>query len=51
MSDLYDTDVLLWSERQSSLLRRVAAGEPVGSLLWEDNACLRLIAASRKLMA
>jgi hypothetical protein len=29
MSDLYDTDVLLWSERQSSLLRRVAAGEPV----------------------
>jgi Domain of unknown function DUF29 len=29
MSDLYDTDVLLWSERQGELLRRVAAGEPV----------------------
>jgi hypothetical protein len=29
MSDLYDEDVLLWSERQSSLLRRRAAGELV----------------------
>jgi Domain of unknown function DUF29 len=29
MSDLYDTDVLIWSERQAELLRRVAAGEPV----------------------
>jgi hypothetical protein len=29
MSDLYDTDILLWSERQRDLLRRVAAGEPV----------------------
>ena len=29
MSDLYDEDILLWSERQSELLRRVAAGEPV----------------------
>jgi uncharacterized protein DUF29 len=28
MSD-YDTDVLLWSEHQAELLRRVAAGEPV----------------------
>jgi hypothetical protein len=28
MSDLYD-DVLLWSERQAALLRRIAAGEPV----------------------
>jgi hypothetical protein len=27
--DLYDTDILLWSERQRDLLRRVAAGEPV----------------------
>src|SRR3984957_18440898 len=26
---LYDTDVLLWSERQGKLLRRVAAGENV----------------------
>jgi hypothetical protein len=29
MSDLYDTDILLWSERQAELLRRVAAGVPV----------------------
>ena len=28
MSDLYDEDILLWSERQSTLLRRIAAGEP-----------------------
>lgn len=27
MSGLYDTDVLSWSEQQSALLRRVAAGE------------------------
>jgi hypothetical protein len=29
MSDLYDNDILLWSERQAELLRRLAAGEPV----------------------
>ena len=29
MSDLYDEDILLWSERQAALLRRVAAGEPL----------------------
>jgi len=29
MADLYETDILLWSERQRDLLRRVAAGEPV----------------------
>src|ERR1700750_2428978 len=29
MHDLYDDDILLWSERQSDLLRRIAAGEPV----------------------
>jgi hypothetical protein len=27
MSDLYETDILLWSERQAELLRRVAAGD------------------------
>jgi len=27
MSDLYDTDILVWSERQAALLRRRAAGE------------------------
>ena len=29
MSDLYDTDILEWSERQAELLRRHAAGELV----------------------
>ncbi|WP_428487199.1 DUF29 family protein [Rhodopila sp.] len=29
MTSLYDEDILLWSERQRDLLRRVAAGEPV----------------------
>jgi len=29
MSDLYDVDIALWSERQADLLRRVAAGERV----------------------
>jgi hypothetical protein len=29
MSDLYDSDVVEWSERQADLLRRVAAGEAV----------------------
>jgi hypothetical protein len=29
MSDLYDTDVLLWSEQQAELLRRRAAGQLV----------------------
>ena len=27
MSDLYDTDFLQWTERQTDLLRRMAAGE------------------------
>jgi hypothetical protein len=29
MSELYDTDILIWSERQSQLLRRLASGERV----------------------
>jgi hypothetical protein len=29
MSDLYDDDVLTWSEQQSTLLRRVARGERI----------------------
>jgi Domain of unknown function DUF29 len=31
MSNIYDDDVLLWSERQASLLRRVAAGERINA--------------------
>ena len=29
--DLYETDVLVWSERQGQLLRRLAAGERVNA--------------------
>ncbi|HEY1931002.1 MAG TPA: DUF29 domain-containing protein [Acetobacteraceae bacterium] len=29
MSDLYETDILEWSEQQAALLRRLAAGERV----------------------
>jgi len=38
MNDLYDADILEWSERQAALLRRVAAGERVNDadLDWPD---------------
>jgi hypothetical protein len=38
MSDLYDVDILEWSERQAALLRLVAAGERVNDadLDWPD---------------
>lgn len=40
MSDLYDTDIVLWSEHQSGLLRRRAAGELVNEaeLDWSNIA-------------
>ena len=37
MSDLHDTDILLWSERQSELLRRVASGDNVNDQVdWQN---------------
>lgn len=37
MSNLYDTDILEWSEHQAALLRRVAAGERVNDQVdWEN---------------
>lgn len=37
MSDLYDTDIVVWSERQAALLRRLAAGERVNDQVdWEN---------------
>jgi hypothetical protein len=33
--DLYDRDVLAWSEHQASLLRRVARGERVNDVDWD----------------
>ena len=40
MTDLYDADILEWSERQAALLRRVAAGERVNdtNLDWHNIA-------------
>jgi len=37
MSDLYDNDILLWSQREAALLRRLAAGEGVNDQIdWEN---------------
>ena len=37
MTDLYEEDVLLWSEQQAALLRRLAAGERVNEQIdWEN---------------
>lgn len=39
MADLYETDVLRWSEQQSDLLRRHARGERVNALIdWQNVA-------------
>ncbi len=37
MGEMYDTDVLIWSEQQAQLLRRLAAGERVNDLIdWQN---------------
>src|SRR3712207_2903477 len=36
MGSLYDDDILLWSERQAELLRRLARGERVNDVDWEN---------------
>jgi Domain of unknown function DUF29 len=37
MSNLYDSDILVWSEYQTGLLRRLAAGERVNDQIdWEN---------------
>jgi hypothetical protein len=37
MSDLYDDDILIWSEHQADLLRRLAGGEQVNDRVdWEN---------------
>jgi len=39
MSELYDADILLWSEQQAKLLRRVTAGERINDQVdWENVA-------------
>ncbi|WP_428487339.1 DUF29 domain-containing protein [Rhodopila sp.] len=37
MSNLYDTDIVVWSEQQAELLRRLAAGEAVNAAVDWDN--------------
>jgi hypothetical protein len=37
MNDLYETDIVTWSEQQAALLRRLAAGERVNDQVhWEN---------------
>jgi hypothetical protein len=37
MTDLYDSDILIWSEQQAALLRRAAAGERVNDQIdWSN---------------
>src|SRR5215475_1941192 len=37
MTKLYETDILIWSEQQAALLRRLAAGERVNDQVdWEN---------------
>jgi hypothetical protein len=37
VNDLYDTDILIWSEHQAELLRRIAAGERINDQVdWEN---------------
>ncbi len=36
MATLYDTDILVWSEQQADLLRRLARGERVNDVDWEN---------------
>jgi hypothetical protein len=38
VSDLYDTDILEWSQRQAALLRRIAEGERLNELDWPNIA-------------
>jgi hypothetical protein len=39
MAELYETDILLWSERQGDLLRRLGRGERVNDQIdWENVA-------------
>jgi hypothetical protein len=39
MNDLYDTDLLRWSEHQAALLRRLAAGEHINDTAdWQNLA-------------
>jgi uncharacterized protein DUF29 len=50
MSD-YDTDILTWSERQATLLRRVGAGEAVNAQVDWDNVAEEVESVGRSQLA
>jgi hypothetical protein len=47
MADLYGTDILLWSERQGDLLRRLAAGERVNDQVDWENVVEEVVSVGR----
>jgi hypothetical protein len=47
MSDLYEEDILLWSERQGDLLRRLARGERVNDQIDWDNVAEEIESVGR----
>jgi hypothetical protein len=47
MADLYETDILRWSEQQSDLLRRHAQGERVNALIDWDNVAEEIESVGR----
>jgi hypothetical protein len=46
-SDLYDTDIVTWSERQAALLRRLAQGERVNDQVDWDNVAEEIESVGR----
>ena len=47
MSDLYESDILEWSDQQASLLRRLAAGERVNDQVDWDNVAEEIESVGR----
>jgi len=50
MSD-YDADILIWSERQAALLRRIGAGEAVNAQVDWDNVAEEVESVGRSQLA
>ena len=48
MSSIYDEDILIWSEQQASLLRRLAAGERVNDQIDWDNVAEEVESVGRE---
>jgi len=50
MSD-YDSDILIWSERQAELVRRIGAGEKINDLIDWDNVAEEVESVGRSQLA